>query len=207
MTKPIIIFGNKDLAEMAKWYWQTNAVGFTMDNPESDMFLYFPMYDFETITETCPPSEYDMFIPVIDNRVRAKLYNKAKNLGYRLPSYIHDDAKCWNRSAIGDNCFLQERNNIQFRTTIGNNVIMWAGNHIGHHGVVQDHCFITSYVCISGHCNIGSYSYIGVNSSIRDGGEIAEGTFISMDTSVTKNITEPWGMYRGSPARRLRNVE
>ena len=48
MTKPIIIFGNKDLAEMAKWYWQTNAVGFTMDNPESDTFLGFPMYDFET---------------------------------------------------------------------------------------------------------------------------------------------------------------
>ena len=42
---------------------------------------------------------------------------------------------------------------------------------------------------------------------IRDFGEIAEGTFVSMDTSITKNITEPWGMYRGSPARRLKNVE
>ena len=81
MTKPIIIFGNKDLAEMAKWYWGSTVVGFTMDNPESDTFLGFPMYDFETITETRPSSEYDMFIPVIDNRTRAKIYNKAKNLG------------------------------------------------------------------------------------------------------------------------------
>jgi hypothetical protein len=30
---------------------------------------------------------------------------------------------------------------------------------------------------------------------------------LAMDTSVTKNITEPWGLYRGSPARRLKNVE
>ena len=207
MTKPIIIFGNKDLAEMAKWYWGSTVVGFTMDNPESDTFLGFPMYDFATITETRPPSEYDMFIPVIDNRTRAKIYNKAKALGYRLPSYIHHDALVWNRNAIGDNCFIQEYNNIQYKTTVGNNVIMWAGNHIGHHSIIDDHCFFTSHVCMSGHCHIGSHSYLGVNATIRDFGEIAEGTFVSMDTSITKNITEPWGMYRGSPARRLKNVE
>jgi len=84
---------------------------------------------------------------------------------------------------------------------------MWAGNHIGHHSIIEDHCFFTSHVCMSGHCHIGSHSYLGVNATIRDFGEIAEGTFVSMDTSITKNITEPWGMYRGSPARRLKNVE
>ena len=102
---------------------------------------------------------------------------------------------------------IQEYNNIQYKTTVGNNVIMWAGNHIGHHSIIEDHCFFTSHVCMSGHCHIGSHSYLGVNASIRDFGEIAEGTFVSMDTSITKNITEPWGMYRGSPARRLKNVE
>ena len=84
---------------------------------------------------------------------------------------------------------------------------MWAGNHVGHHSIIDDHVFYTSHVVQSGHCHIGKYAWLGVNSTIRDFMEIAEGTMLAMDTSVTKNITEPWGLYRGSPARRLKNVE
>ena len=87
------------------------------------------------------------------------------------------------------------------------NLVLLLHYHIGHHSIIEDHCFFTSHVCMSGHCHIGSHSYLGVNATIRDFGEIAEGTFVSMDTSITKNITEPWGIYRGSPARRLKNVE
>ena len=207
MTKPIIVFGDRDLAEMAHFYWGSTVVGFTKDNPESDTFHGFPMYDFATITETRPPSEYDIFAPLADNRIRAKVYNKCKALGYRMPSFIHHKALVWNRNAIGDNCFIQEYNNIQFKTTVGNNVVMWAGNHVGHHSIIDDHVFYTSHVVQSGHCHIKEYAWLGVNSTIRDFMEIAEGTMLAMDTSVTKNITEPWGLYRGSPARRLKNVE
>ena len=57
MTKPIIVFGDRDLAEMAHFYWGSTVVGFTKDNPESDTFQGFPMHDFATITETRPRSE------------------------------------------------------------------------------------------------------------------------------------------------------
>ena len=35
-------------------------------------------------------------------------------------------------SEIGDNCFVFEENVIQPNVRIGNNVILWSGNHIGH---------------------------------------------------------------------------
>jgi acetyltransferase-like isoleucine patch superfamily enzyme len=38
-----------------------------------------------------------------------------------------------------------------------------------------------------------------VNSTIRDGLTIAEGTFVAMAASVIKD-TEAWGFYRGNPA-------
>ena len=35
--------------------------------------------------------------------------------------------------------------------------------------VNEDHVFITSHVVISGNCLIKKYSYLGVNSSLKDG--------------------------------------
>ena len=51
---------------------------------------------------------------------------------------------------------------------IGNNVTLWSGNHIGHDVIINDHCFITSHVVISGFTEVGEFSFIGVNSTLRD---------------------------------------
>ena len=33
---------------------------------------------------------------------------------------------------------------------IGNDVVLWSGNHIGHDSTIGDHCFIASHVVVSG---------------------------------------------------------
>ncbi|NEL27981.1 MAG: sugar O-acyltransferase, partial [Xanthomonas perforans] len=74
---------------------------------------------------------------------------------------------------IGANCFLFEGNVIQPFTRIGDNCILWSGNHIGHRTVVQDNVFIASHVVISGYCEIGRGSFIGVNATLSDKVRIA----------------------------------
>lgn len=69
---------------------------------------------------------------------------------------------------MGDNCFVFENQTIQPFVKIGNDVIIWSGNHIGHHSMIGDHCFISSHVVISGNVKIEPYCFLGVNSSIRD---------------------------------------
>jgi acetyltransferase-like isoleucine patch superfamily enzyme len=54
---------------------------------------------------------------------------------------------------------------------------------------------------MSGHCEIKSYSFLGVNSTIRDNITLAEGTLVAMSASIFKN-TEEWGVYIGNPARK-----
>ena len=103
---------------------------------------------------------------------------------------------------IGENCFILEDNTIQPFTRIGSNVVLWSGNHIGHHSTIDDHCFISSHVVVSGHCTIHPYSYVGVNATLRDGLDIAEGSFIAMGACVTKN-TKAWMAYVGAPARSM----
>ena len=132
------------------------------------------------------------------NRQRADVYQQIKDKGYKMISYVSSKATVFNNK-IGDNCFILEDNTIQPFTEIGNDVTLWSGNHIGHHGIIKDHVMFTSHVVLSGHCIVEPFSFFGVNATIRDGLTIAEGTFVAMAACITKN-TEPWSMYKGNPA-------
>jgi len=47
------------------------------------------------------------------------------------------------------------------------------------------------------------YCFFGVNATIRNAVTIAEGSLIAMSASVVKD-TEPWGIYKGVPARKAK---
>lgn len=135
------------------------------------------------------------------NRDRERVFNEIHAKGYRMISYVSSKATLFGNE-IGENCFILENNTLQPFTRVGNNVVLWSGNHLGHHSYVRDHVTFTSHVVMSGHCDIGSNSFLGVNSTLRDGIRIAEGCFIAMGSTVMKN-TEPWSVYRGNPALKL----
>jgi sugar O-acyltransferase (sialic acid O-acetyltransferase NeuD family) len=204
----VIIFGIHDFAELANYYLQNDSehevVAFSVNQiymPSIHEFKGFPVVAFEEIEKQFPISEYKFFAPMSPakmNRQRESVYNDIKAKGYELISYISSKATvCHNE--IGDNCFILEDNTIQPFTKIGNNVVLWSGNHIGHHGIIEDHVMFTSHVVMSGHCKIEKYVTLGVNSTIRDGVTIAEGTFVAMGACIVKS-TEPWSMYKGNPA-------
>lgn len=203
----VIIFGIQDFAELAHYYLENDSehevVAFCVNEeyiPKDKFFHKLPIVSFENIENFYPTSEYKFFAPMSPqkmNRLREKIYNDIKSKGYELISYISSKATYFNNS-IGDNCFILENNTIQPFTTIGNNVILWSGNHIGHHSVIKDHVMFTSQVVLSGHCVVEKYCTIGVNATIRDGITIAEGTFVAMAASIIKN-TEPWSFYKGNP--------
>jgi sugar O-acyltransferase (sialic acid O-acetyltransferase NeuD family) len=204
----VIVFGIQDFAELAHYYLTNDSdhevVAFSVNEkylPESRIFKGLPVIAFENIEADFPVSEYAFFAPMAPvkmNRLREEIYNAIKAKGYQLISYISSKATLFD-NPIGDNCFILEDNTIQPFTTIGNNVILWSGNHIGHHSTIKDHVMFTSHVVMSGHCTIESYATLGVNATIRDGITIAEGTFVAMAASIIKN-TEPWGLYKGNPA-------
>lgn len=204
----VVIFGIQDFAELAHYYLKNDSehevVAFSVNKdylPENRFFHDLPIVPFENIEKTYSPTDYKFFAPMAPqkmNKIREIVYNNIKAKGYQLISYVSSKATLFNNS-IGDNCFILENNTIQPFTSIGNNVILWSGNHIGHHSIIKDHIMFTSHVVLSGHCVVENYCTFGVNSTIRDGVEIAEGTFVAMSASIIKN-TESWSMYKGSPA-------
>lgn len=207
----VIIFGVQDFAQLACFYLRHDSehevVAFSVNEqylPDAGPFEGLPVVGFENIEQTYPPGEFFFFAPMSPgrmNRTRESVYRQIKLKGYGLISYVSSKATVFPGVPIGDNCFILEDNTIQPFTAIGNNVVLWSGNHIGHHSVIKDHVSFTSHVVLSGHCVVEPFSFFGVNATIRDRIHIAEGSLIAMSASVTKD-TEPWGVYKGNPAKK-----
>lgn len=207
----VVLFGILDTAELAHYYLthdsEHEVVAFTLskDYLKNTQFKGLPVVPFEAIETLYPPSDYQLFAPMTAkkmNTLREKIYNEGKAKGYNFISYISSKAT-WFNNDIGENCFILEDNTIQPFTKIGNNVVLWSGNHIGHHSVINDHVFFTSHVVLSGHCLVGSHCFFGVNATIRDYTTLAKGTLLAMGASLTKQETEAWGVYVGNPAKKL----
>jgi sugar O-acyltransferase (sialic acid O-acetyltransferase NeuD family) len=209
LASPVIIFGTLDTAELAHYYLENDSpytvVAFTVNKEyiKEDTFKGLPVVPFEELEQHYPPTEYRLFAPMTGvkmNTLRKKIYEEGKARGYEFISYVSSKATVCDNE-IGDNCFILEDNTLQPFTKIGNNVVMWSGNHIGHHGIIEDHVFFTSHVVLSGHCHVKERAWFGVNATIRDFTTIGEGSLIAMGALITKD-TDDNGFYLGSPARK-----
>jgi sugar O-acyltransferase (sialic acid O-acetyltransferase NeuD family) len=211
----IIIFGTGNIAEVAHYFLKNdtnvNIIAFTLEKQfiKNDTTKFdLPIVPFEDLTSIYPPSEYLLFAPCSGtnlNKFRERIYNKGKEYGYTFYTYISSKASIYTDN-IGENCFILEDNTIQPYTKIGNNCILWSGNHIGHHSTIEDHVFITSHVVVSGMCLVKKYCYLGVNASLRDNIILEEGTIIGMGSSVTKN-TDGNAIYMGTPAKLYKHCD
>lgn len=191
----IVIFGTGSLAQVAQFLFTNDSehdvVAFTVNEShlKDKELMGLPVVAFESIEHNYPPHEFKMFVAIGYigvNKVRASIYNEAKQKGYELVTYISSKCTYWGES-IGDNCFIFEDNTIQPFVRIGSDVVIWSGNHIGHHSRIGDHCFITSHVVISGHVEVGPHCFFGVNATVRDSISIGESCVIGAGSLIMKS--------------------
>ena len=207
----LVIFGAGDVARLAHHYFTHDSphevAAFVVDRAfrQGDEFQGLPLIDAEDATERFPPGDYDMFVAMSYakmNAVRAEKYASMKAAGYRLVSYVSSRCSYLSQTPPGDNCFILEDNTIQPFVTIGNNVTLWSGNHIGHDATIEDHCFITSHVVVSGHVRIGTRTFIGVNATLRNSITIAPETLIGAGAIIMKD-TKAKEVYMPERAKRF----
>lgn len=201
MTKKLIIFGLSNIAECAFEYFTYDSdyqvIAFTVDQDFIEEgkteHMGIPVVPFEHLEKQFAPEQHDVFVALGShklNRIRTDKCQQAKAKGYKLASYISSRAFIWRNVKIGEHVFIQEDNTLQPFTEIGNNVVLWAGNHIGHASVIEDNCFVTSHVVISGHCRVGKNSFIGVNAAVADNVTIGQDNFIGMGVNITRTTKD-----------------
>ena len=212
MMKPLVIFGTGDIAQLAHYYFSTDSdyqvVAFTVDAAfaTEGQLLGLPVVPFEQVTDHYPSQTYELFVALSYaklNEVRKSKYLAAKAMGYRLASYVSSRASILNQGQIGENCFVLEDNTIQPFAAIGNNVTLWSGNHIGHHSIIHNHCFIASHVIVSGGVEIGESCFVGVNATLRDHIKVGEKCVIGAGALLLADA-EPGGVYIGQATERAK---
>jgi len=218
--KKLIIFGIGEQAEMAYYYFTNDSdyqvVGFTVDKEyiSEETLFNLPIIEFETIVQEYGTDNYELFVAIgysKINKLRTEKYLACKEKGYQIASYISSKASVFTEN-IGENSFILEDNTIQPYVEIGNNVTLWSGNHIGHHSVIKDNCFITSHVVISGGCEVGENTFIGVNATLRDhinigaSNVIGAGALILGDTEDNKVYMVTATEVSKVPSNRLRGI-
>jgi sugar O-acyltransferase (sialic acid O-acetyltransferase NeuD family) len=201
--KKLIIVGASAFAEIAYEYFDSDSpyevVAFAVEEAFLDSTDKFglPLVALETIEQRFSIAEHDVFVAATYtqlNRLRARLAHIAKAKGYKLASYISSRAFIWRNVVIGEHCFIFEDNTVQPFVTLGNNVVLWSGNHIGHHSKIGDNCFISSHVVVSGFCNIGENTFLGVNCTLANNVVIGKDNWVGPGITLTQN-TEPNALF------------
>jgi sugar O-acyltransferase (sialic acid O-acetyltransferase NeuD family) len=208
----IVLVGAGEQGEIAYEYFTHDSphevVGFAVEpqfRGDQEELFGLPVFDLDEIAERFPPDTYKAFVSVSSthlNRVRARLFRHVKELGYSCETYVSSHAFVWRDVEIGENSFIFENNVLQYGVSVGDNVILWSGNHVGHQTKIHDDVFISSHCVISGFCEIGRSSFLGVNSTFGDNLKVAEDCVIGAGAVVVKN-TKPGLVYVGNPAKPL----
>jgi acetyltransferase-like isoleucine patch superfamily enzyme len=136
------------------------------------------------------------------NRVRRAKYDAMVAAGYRCVTYVSSRCTYLSSTPPGANCFILEDNTIQPFVTIGNNVTLWSGNHVGHDSVIEDDCFISSHVVISGRVHVGAGSFLGVNATLRNAITIGPETLVAAGAVIMTNTVRK-GVYIPERARKF----
>lgn len=196
--KKLVIYGTGLIAEVAAFYFAKDSaydvVAFTNAGEfiKEASFAGKPVVPFEGLERSHPPSAHETFIAIgytKTNQIRQARFNEARQRGYTLATYISSRAMYYG-TPVGSNGFILEGNVIQPFVTIGDNVTLWSGNHIGHHSKIGSHCFISSHVVVSGGCDIGENCFLGVNCTLRDNVRLGPFCVIASGATVMKDCEE-----------------
>jgi sugar O-acyltransferase (sialic acid O-acetyltransferase NeuD family) len=195
----LIIVGDSAFAEIACEYFEHDTpfkvACFAVESAfrKRDTLLGKPVVDLEGLPQSYPPEEHAFYAAITYgqlNRLRRRLHDRMAQAGYRPASYVSPHAFVATSAKIGSHCFVMENNVVQPSVTIGDNVVLWSGNHIGHHSVIEADCFVSSHVVVSGFCRIGSRCFLGVNSTFANNVTVGADCWVGPNTYIGANVEE-----------------
>jgi sugar O-acyltransferase (sialic acid O-acetyltransferase NeuD family) len=207
----VIIFGTGRGADTAFRYLSKDSphevCAFTVEAQymRAASFLGRPVFEYESLASRLSSDDYEMFVPLgfqEMNGLRAAKYLDAKRKGYRFISYVNSRCYALEGMTVGENCFILDSQIVNLDVTIGNNVTMWSGNHIGDRTVIGDHVWIASHVSLAGDVTVGESCFIGVNASVSNNVHLAPRTFVGANVLIAQN-TAPDSVHIAPTAKQV----
>jgi sugar O-acyltransferase (sialic acid O-acetyltransferase NeuD family) len=118
---------------------------------------------------------------------RIRLYQRAIELGFQLPTMIAPDAYVSRHAAVGAGTIVMHGAIINAGARIGNNCIINSRALIEHDATVADHCHISTGAILNGAAKIGRGSFVGSGSVIKEGVSIGSDCIVGMGLAVRQD--------------------
>ena len=144
---------------------------------------------------------FEIFYPKIRNvaicigqikssKKREMLYKKLKKIGFSFPVFFPKSSYVSKTAKIDEGTIIMNKCVINSKVKIGKCCIINTSSVIEHDVNIEDFCHISTSVTVNGACNIGTKSFIGSGSVLRECITLKKNTFIKMKSSVKKSNIE-----------------
>lgn len=127
--------------------------------------------DLETIFLSCKNALITVG-QIESNKIRVKIYNKLKEIGFNLPVIISPLAYVSNHSSIEEGTIIMHHALVNANTKIGKNCIINTKALIEHDCIVEDNCHISTASVINGGVTVKENSFLGSNATSKQSIEI-----------------------------------
>lgn len=127
--------------------------------------------DLKTIFETCKNAIITVG-QIESNKIRVKIYNKLKQIGFNLPVIISPIAYVSKHSFIDEGTIIMHHALINANVKIGKNCIINTKALIEHDCIVEDNCHISTASVINGGVIVKENSFFGSNATSKQSIEI-----------------------------------
>lgn len=134
-----------------------------------------------------------------DVSLRIRLHEKIKDAGGKLLTLIASTAYVSKYAILGEGTVIMHKAMVNADAKIGVGCIINTFANIEHDAVIGNYCHISTGAMVNGNCKVGHKTFLGSQSVMANGTEIAEGCVVAAGALVRKSLTRK-GVYSGNPA-------
>ena len=203
-----IIIGAGTYGEVYLAYLQeagVNVVGFLDDDTKytnqsvRGIPVLGPISKMETLRYT--DNIEAVYCPLGNNKLRVKFLTKAKELGYKIPNYIHPNVIISPNVSIGEGVYILLGTTIMPHTVIKDYTMISMGVHLAHHCILEEGVFLSTGCNFGASIHAHKYAYCGISSTIMTGiHDLGEDCLIGAGAVVIRDVPEN-AVMAGVPAK------
>lgn len=180
-----------------------NEIWFLDDRwPEISRVLKWPVVGkFEDLARVMQSTD-QVFAAIGDNAARLALHRNLAIQGLRIPVLKHPSSAVSEDAQIGPGSVVMALVAISASAVVGEAAILNTGCSVDHDNFIEDGVHISPGAHLAGGVRVGSCSWIGIGSSIREGITIGPDCMIGAGSVVVRDVP-PASKIAGNPARAM----
>ncbi|MFK4785444.1 acetyltransferase [Fusobacterium sp. MFO224] len=145
---------------------------------------------------------YEYLIAIGNNSIREKIAKKYNKLKYYIA--IHPDSIIGMDVKIKDGTVIMANAVINSGSKIGEHVILNTSSVIEHDCIVNNYCHISPNATLCGAIKVGSKTWVGANSVVKQEMKIGENVTVGAGSVVIRNIGDNC-IAVGNPAKKIKD--